>query len=159
MINPAEKYRQELEEEMYMEHYESGPSDLHKLLREEHKRVKKELPLVHQMLEQDKRLERRAIDLIEATAWETAEIKKLSLRTEELERVKKPETLVETLKAELEDLFREYQDLAGIHIQECVLKDKRIEELEHVLRTTKWRLTQMNRATTAIDGVLDKKGD
>jgi len=37
--------------------------------------------------------------------------------------------------------------------------DKRIVALEHVLRATRWRLMRMNRATTAIDAALDKKGD
>ncbi len=39
-MDPAEKYREELHEEVYFEHYENGDTDYLSLLVEEFKRVK-----------------------------------------------------------------------------------------------------------------------
>jgi len=90
------------------------------------------------------------------------------------------------LEAQLADVYKEYQDIAGIHSAMCTAKDKRIAELEErmadgcencmpykrILRRekliadleralwiTRGRLKHRNMSTLVIDGVLDKKGD
>ena len=69
------------------------------------------------------------------------------------------EKRITELEINLADVFKEYQDLAGVHNATCVAKDSRITVLESVLRATRARLLRKGMTTLAIDSVLDKKGD
>ncbi len=141
MANPAETYRQKLQEEMYMEHYESRRSDLYEVLEEEWNRVKKRNPLEHQ--------KNQIVDCSKCLFYQKPpQVCNLCRKGQ-----------IKQLKIDLADLFKEYQDIAGIHNTTYESKDKRIALLEDVLRHSRGRLALMDRSTLAIDIVLEKKGE
>jgi len=135
MSNLAERYREDLYEEMYMELCESRSSYLSEVLKEEWRRVKEKEP-VTSFCSKCHHYER------------PPQVCNLCRKGQ-----------IAQLEIELADLFKEYQDLAGIHNLTCNCHERRITDLEITLRATRGRMVRKGMTTLMIDGVLVKKGD